>query len=67
MHSYFCIQLGEETWVLDLTPWAGDRRLVSLNLMDEAYSKYGILRRVFVDLGYKRLGLGAFVFPILCR
>ena len=52
----YWVQLGEETWVLDLTPWAGDRRLASLNLMDEAYSKYGILRHVFVAPGYKRLG-----------
>ena len=27
--------------------------------MDEASSKYGILRHVFVDPGYKRLGQGA--------
>ena len=27
--------------------------------MDEAYGKYGVLRHVFVDLGYKRLGQGA--------
>jgi hypothetical protein len=45
------IQPGEETWVLDLTPWAGDRGMASLNLMDEAHSKYGILRHVFVDPG----------------
>ena len=37
--------------------------MASLSLMDEAYSKYGILRHVFVDLGYKRLGQGASVFP----
>ena len=55
----YWIQLGEETWVLDLTPWAGDRGMASLDLMDEACSKYGILRHVFVDLGYKRLGQGA--------
>ncbi|MFM7982957.1 MAG: hypothetical protein ACKPKO_26895, partial [Candidatus Fonsibacter sp.] len=30
-----------------------------LNLMDEASFKYGILRYVYVDLGYKRLGQGA--------
>jgi hypothetical protein len=53
------IQPGEATRVLDLTPWAGDRGKASLNLMDEAYSKYGIIRHVFVDLGYKRLGQGA--------
>jgi hypothetical protein len=28
------IQPGEETWVLDLTPSAGDRGMGSLNLMD---------------------------------
>jgi hypothetical protein len=55
----YWIQPGEETWVLDLTPWAGDRGMASLNLMDEAHSKYGILRHVFVDPGYKRLGQGA--------
>ena len=53
------IQPGEETWVLDLTSWVGDRGLASLNLMDDAHTKYGILRHVFVDLGYKRLGQGA--------
>ena len=53
------VQPGEETWVLDLTPWAGDRGMASLNLMDEAHNKYGILRHVFVDPGYKRLGQGA--------
>ena len=62
----YWIQPGEETWVLDLTPWAGDRGLASLNLMDETYSKYGILRHVFVDLGYKRLGQGASFFPSSC-
>ena len=50
------IQLGEETWFLDLTPWAGDRGLASLSLVDETYRKYGILRHVFVDLCYKLLG-----------
>ena len=30
-----------------------------LNIMDEAYNKYGVLRHVFADLGYKRLGQGA--------
>ena len=53
------IQPGEETWVLDMTAWAGDRGLASLNLMDDANKKYGILRHVFVDPGYKRLGQGA--------
>jgi hypothetical protein len=53
------IQPGEETWVLDLTPWAGDRGMASLNLIDEAYTKYGVLRHVFVDPGYKCLGQGA--------
>ena len=63
----FWVQLGEENWVLYLTPWAGDRGLTSLNIMDEAYSKYGILWHVFVDIGYKRLGQGAtFVFPSSC-
>ena len=28
----YWIQLGEETWVLDLTPWAGDRGLAFLEL-----------------------------------
>jgi hypothetical protein len=51
----YWIQPGEETWVLHITHWAGDRGLASLNLMDEAYSKYGILRHVFVAPGYKRL------------
>ncbi len=53
------IQPGEETWILDLTAWVGDRAMASLNLMDEAHSKYGILRHVIVDPGYKRLGQGA--------
>ena len=53
------IQPGEETWVLDLTAWVGDRAMASLNLMDEAHSKYGTLRHVIVDPGYKRLGQGA--------
>ena len=33
--------------------------MASLNLMDDAHSKYGILRHVLVDPGYKRLGQGA--------
>ena len=53
------IQPGEETWVIDLTAWAGDRGMASLNLMDEARSKFGTLKHVFVDPGYKRLGQGA--------
>jgi len=59
MHKYLWIQPGEETWVLDLTPWAVGRGLASLNLMDEASCKYGILRHVFVDIAYKGLGQGA--------
>ncbi|MFM7989736.1 MAG: hypothetical protein ACKPKO_61530, partial [Candidatus Fonsibacter sp.] len=42
----YWVQLGEETWVLDLTTGVGDRGLASLNLMDEASCKYGILRHV---------------------
>ena len=61
------IQPGEETWVLDLTPWAGDRGMASLNLMDEAHSKYGILRHVFVDLGYKAPRTGSLFLPRSCR
>ena len=33
--------------------------MASLNLMDEAYIEYGVLRHAFVHLGYKRLGIGA--------
>ena len=51
------IQPGEETWLLDLTAWAGDRGMASLNMMED--SKFGVLRHVFVDPGYKRLGQGA--------
>ena len=43
------LQPGEETWILDLTAWVGDRAMASLNLMDDAHSKYGILRHVLVD------------------
>ena len=53
------IQPGEETWILDLTAWVGDRAMASLNLMDDAQTKYGILRHVVVDPGYKRLGQGS--------
>ena len=53
------IQPEDETWVIDLTAWAGDRGMASLNLMDEARSKFGTLKHVFVDPGYKRLGQGA--------
>ena len=53
------LQPGEETWILDLTAWVGDRAMASLNLMDDAHSKYGILRHVLVGPGYKRLGQGA--------
>ena len=60
MQQVYWIQPGEETWVLDLTLWARDRGLAALNFMDEAYSKYGILRHVFVDIGYKRLGQRAY-------
>ena len=41
------IQPGEETWVIDLTAWAGDRGLATLNLMDEARSKFGVLKHAF--------------------
>ena len=53
------LQPGEETWILDLTAWAGDRAMASLNRMGDAHVKYGILRHVLVDPGYKRLGQGA--------
>ena len=52
------IQPGDETWVIDLTAWAGGRGLASLNLMDNA-NAYGRLKHVFVAPGYKRLGHGA--------
>ena len=43
------LQAGKETWILGLTPWVGDRAMASSNLMDDAHSKYGVLRHVLVD------------------
>ena len=52
------VQLGEDTWTLDQTPWVGDRTMASLGLMGTSNSKYGNLRHVFVDPSYKRMGQG---------
>ena len=52
------VQPGEETWILDLTPWVGDRAMASLGLMGTSNSKYGNLRHVFEDPSYKRRGQG---------
>ena len=43
------LQAGKEAWILDLTPWVGDRAMASSNLMGDAHSNYGILRHVLVD------------------
>ena len=51
------LQPGEETWILDLTPWVGDRALASLELMNPT-ANHGLLRHLFVDPGYKRMGTG---------
>ena len=52
------IQPGEETWIIDVTAWVGDRAIASLNCIDQS-AKYGTIRHMFVDPGYKRLGHGA--------
>ena len=48
----------QDTWVVDLIPWAGDRAVASLNVMSGSTS-YGKVRHVLVDPGYKRMGVGA--------
>ena len=50
------VQPGEETWILDLTPWVGDRAMATLALMGTSDSKHGIVRHMFVDPPYKRMG-----------
>ena len=53
------IQAGEETWVIDLTAWAGDRAMASLSLMEGDRSRFGTVRHILVDPGYKGLSKGA--------
>ena len=52
------MQHGEETWILDLTPWEGDRVMASLGLVGTNGSKYGHLRHAFMDPSHKRMGQG---------
>ena len=36
------VQPGEETWILDLTPFVGDRAMATLALMGTSDSKHGL-------------------------
>ena len=56
VHDEAWVQPGEETWIVDLTPWVGDRAMASLGLMGTSSSKYGDLRHIFIDPSYKRMG-----------
>ena len=49
------VQPGEETWILDLTPFVGDRAMATLALMGASDSKHGLLRHMFMDPSYKRM------------
>jgi len=49
------VQPGEETWILDLTPFVGDRAMATLALMGTSDSKHGLLRHMFTGPSYKRI------------
>ena len=54
------LQPGDETFILDMTPWVGDRAVASLEFMKpEAAAQQGTVRHFVVDPGYKRMGMGA--------
>ena len=51
------LEPGQETIILDITPHVGDRAMGTLMMLDDP--KYGTLRHIILDSGYKRMGQGA--------